>query len=201
MRDFSEFCSQLNEMRTRFHNWDSCERTVALYYLMVGLPFANARFLQNTLERCIAAVITPEAQVIVIKTSKNVLLVLFMKVLERNANDPSFISRLMSEKPQTAVSTLLAHLPLLKPGNREAAASYLTTIRRVLSEFITPYKIYNECVEIMSYVFVHPAFDKDDKKTFKQLLKQVKQMNESVLPDVLKLSDFYYKFDINCVMS
>lgn len=63
MRDFSEFCSQLNEMRARFHSWDSCERTVALYYLMVGLPFANARFLQNTLERCIAAVITPEAQV------------------------------------------------------------------------------------------------------------------------------------------
>lgn len=83
----------------------------------------------------------------------------------------------MSEKPQTAVSTLLAHLPLLRPGNREAAASYLTTIRRVLSEFITPYKIYNECVEIMSYVFVHPAFDKEDKKTFKQLLKQVIAQN------------------------
>lgn len=79
----------------------------------------------------------------------------------------------MSEKPQTAVTTLLAHLPLLKPGNRDAATSYLTTIRRVLSEFMTPYKIYNECVEIMSYVFVHPAFNKEDKKSFKQLLKQV----------------------------
>lgn len=156
MRDFSEFCEQLNEMRLRFHKWDSCERTVALYYLMVGLPFANARFLQNALEHCIATVITPEAQ-----------------VLERNANDPAFISRLLSERPQVAVSLLLAHLPLLQPGNKEAAECYLTTIRRVLSEFITPYKIYNECVEIMSYVFVHPAFDKEDKKSFKQLLKQV----------------------------
>lgn len=59
-------------------------------------------------------------------------------------------------------------------GNTEAASSYLMTIRRVLSEFISPpYKVYNECVEIMSYVFIHPAFNKDDKKTFKQLLKQV----------------------------
>lgn len=156
MRDFSEFCEQLNEMRVRFYKWDSCERTVALYYLMVGLPFANARFLQNALDQCIAAVITPEAQ-----------------VLERNANDPIFISRLMSERPQIAVASLLAHLPLLRPGNKETAETYLTTIRRVLSEFITPYKIYNECVEIMSYVFVHPAFDKEDKKTFKQLLKQI----------------------------
>lgn len=92
----------------------------------------------------------------------------------------------MSEKPQTAVSTLLVHLPLLRPGNREAATSYLITIRRVLSEFMTPYKIYNECVEIMSYVFVHPAFDKDDKKTFKQLLKQVNKQRRSTEVKVKK---------------
>lgn len=36
-----------------------------------------------------------------------------------------------------------------------------------------PYKIYNDCVEIMSYLLVHPAFDKEDKKSFKQLLKQM----------------------------
>lgn len=86
----------------------------------------------------------------------------------------------MSEKPQTAVTTILAHLPLLKPGNRDAATSYLTTIRRVLSEFMTPYKIYNECVEIMSYVFVHPAFNKEDKKSFKQLLKQVNKQHKDI---------------------
>lgn len=71
MRDFSEFCTQLNEMRIRFHSWDNCEKTVALYYLMVGLPFANARFLQNTLEQCIAAVITPEAQVKYLEKQRN----------------------------------------------------------------------------------------------------------------------------------
>ncbi|RZC33399.1 Smaug -like 2, partial [Asbolus verrucosus] len=157
MRDFSEFCEQLHEIRLKFHKWDSCERTVALYYLMVGLPFANARFLQHALEQCTTAASTPEAQ-----------------VLERNANNSVFVARLLMEHPQHALTLLLTHLPLLRPGNKEAANSYLMTIKRVLSEFISPpCKIYNECVEIMSYVFIHPAFDKEDKKTFKHLLKQV----------------------------
>ncbi|KAK9872091.1 hypothetical protein WA026_016136 [Henosepilachna vigintioctopunctata] len=157
MRDFSEFCEQLHDMRLKFHKWDSCERTVALYYLMAGLPFANARFLQHAIERCISAVNTPEAQ-----------------ILEKNANDPCYISNILTEHPQNALSLLLAHLPLLRPGNKETANCYLKTIKKVLSEFMTPpCKIYNECVEIMSYVFVHPAFDKNDKKTFKHLLKQV----------------------------
>lgn len=98
-RDFSEFCEQLHEIRLKFHKWDSCERTVALYYLMAGLPFANARFLQHALEQCIQASNSPEAQ-----------------VLERNANNSAFISRLLTEHPQNALSVLLTHLPLLKPG-------------------------------------------------------------------------------------
>ncbi|XP_044254975.1 protein Smaug homolog 1 [Tribolium madens] len=157
MRDFSEFCEQLHEIRLKFHKWDSCERTVALYYLMTGLPFANARFLQHALEQCIASASTPEAQ-----------------ALERNANNSVFVARLLMEHPQNALGLLLTHLPLLKPGNKEAANSYLVTIRRLLAEFIAPpCKIYNECVEIMSYVFIHPAFDKEDKRGFKHLLKQV----------------------------
>nr|XP_022918879.1 protein Smaug homolog 2 [Onthophagus taurus] len=157
MRDYSEFCEQLNDIRVRFHKWDSCEKTVALYYLMVGLPFANAKFLQHALEQCICAASTPEAQ-----------------VMEHNANDPLFISSLSVERRQVALSAILTHLPLLKPGNKEAADCYLNIIKQVLTEFITPpYKIYNECVEIMSYVFVHPAFNKDDKKSFRQLLRHV----------------------------
>lgn len=90
MRDFMHFCDQLNEMRLRFYKWDSCERTVALYYLMAGLPFANARFLQNCLDQCIQSAITPEAQ-----------------LLERNANDPIYISRLLLQKPQVCVWYIL----------------------------------------------------------------------------------------------
>ncbi|KAI4464002.1 sterile alpha motif domain containing protein 4-related [Holotrichia oblita] len=129
MRDYSEFCEQLNEMRIRFHKWDSCERAVALYYLMVGLPFANAKFLKHALEQCISVANTSEAQ-----------------VLERNANDPAFISNLLSERRQVVLSSLLTHLPLLKPGNKEVADCYLNIIKTVLTEFITPpFKIYNEC--------------------------------------------------------
>ncbi|XP_017777747.1 PREDICTED: protein Smaug homolog 1 [Nicrophorus vespilloides] len=157
MRDLSEFCENLNEMRLRFHKWDSCERTVALYYLMVGLPFSNARFLQHALEQCISQVSTPETV-----------------SLEQNANDAKFVMNLLSERPQTALTMLLTHLPLLRPGKKETSDSYLVVIKKVLAELISPpFKIYNECVEIMSYVFVHPAFGKEDKKSFKQLLKQV----------------------------
>lgn len=157
-RDFSEFYEQLNELRTKFRNWDSCEKTVALYYLMVGLPFANARFLQNALDQLVTTINTAETQ-----------------IMEQNANDPDVIKSFLSENPQSALCLLLNHLPLLRPGNKEAARCYLNTIQRILTEFITPpfKKIYNECVEIMSYVYIHPAFDKDDKTMFKHLLKQV----------------------------
>ncbi|XP_050303672.1 protein Smaug homolog 1 [Anthonomus grandis grandis] len=157
-RDFSEFYEQLNELRMKFRNWDSCEKTVALYYLMVGLPFANARFLQNALDQLVTTINTPDTQ-----------------VMELNANDPEVIRSFLSENPQSALCSLLNHLPLLRPGNKEAAKCYLNTIQRILTEFITPpfKKIYNECVEIMSYVYIHPAFDKEDKTMFKHLLKQV----------------------------
>lgn len=164
MRDFSEFCENLTDIRGKFQKWDSCERTVALYYLMSGLPFANARFLQYTLEHCITSVLNTE-----------------LRTLERNANDIKFISTIQWDRPHTAITRLLAVLPLLKPGNREVADLYLAIIRKVLSELVTlpNSRAYNDCVELMSYVFVHPAFDKDDKKSFKLLLK--KMMNKSGL--------------------
>ncbi|ENN76387.1 hypothetical protein HUJ04_009134 [Dendroctonus ponderosae] len=157
-RDFSEFYDQLNELRTKFRNWDSCEKTVALYYLMVGLPFANAKFLQNALDQLVTTINNKEAQ-----------------VMEQIANDPEVIQKFLSENPQSALCLLLNHLPLLRPGNKDAARCYLSTIQRILTECITPpfKKIYNECVEIMSYVYIHPAFDKEDKTMFKHLLKQV----------------------------
>ncbi|KAF5294257.1 hypothetical protein FQR65_LT10843 [Abscondita terminalis] len=161
MRDLSEFCEQLGEMQRRFCKLDSCERTIALYYLMVGLPFANARFLQRALEEAISKVNTPESQ-----------------TLERNANDPIYISNFLTEAPHVALSKMLSHIPLLRPGNKEALKVYTGTLRRILSEYIAPtYKIYNECVEILSYVFVHPAFGREEKKSFRHLLYHVLQPN------------------------
>ncbi|XP_076250898.1 sterile alpha motif domain containing protein 4 smaug isoform X2 [Rhynchophorus ferrugineus] len=157
-KDFSEFCEHLSELRVKFQKWDSCEKTVALYYLMVGLPFSNAKFLQNALNQLLPSIHTAETQ-----------------TLENNANDPSIINNFLTENPQMALCLLLHHIPLLKPGNRGAAQTYLSIIKRILTECITPpfKKIYNECVELMSYVYIHPAFDKDDKRSFKHLLKQV----------------------------
>ncbi|KAF5290559.1 hypothetical protein FQA39_LY14688 [Lamprigera yunnana] len=159
MRDLSEFCEQLGEMQRRFCKLDSCERTIALYYLMVGLPFANARFLQRALEEAISKVNTAESQ-----------------LLEHNANDPLYVSNFLSEAPHIALSKMLAHIPLLRPGNKEALKVYTGTLRTILSEYIAPtYKIYNECVEILSYVFVHPAFGREEKKSFRHLLYHVLQ--------------------------
>lgn len=158
MESFHEFCENLQEMRMKFQKWDNCERTVALYYLMVGLPFANARFLQHALQHCIIEVQSQETQ-----------------ILERNANDALFIKSLLNERPQIALSVLLSHLPLLQPGNKETVDAYILAIRKVISELSPHYKVYNDCIEIMSYVFIHPAFDKEQKKAFKQILKQILQ--------------------------
>lgn len=158
MRDFSEFFEHLTDIRGKFQKWDSCERTVALYYLMSGLPFANARFLQHTLEHCITSVLNPE-----------------LVALERNANDLNFIINMQWDRPQNALHRLLTLLPLLRPGNRDVADRYLIIIRKVLQEMVSlPHsRADNDCIELMSYVFVHPAFDKEDKKSFKLLLKQM----------------------------
>lgn len=156
-RDFSEFCEQLTDIKQKFYKWDSCEKTVALYYLMVGLPFGNARFLQHALEQCIIAVDSAET-----------------RILEQNANDSNVIFNFLLEQPHAVLSLLLSHLPLLKPGNKEAAKSYLKVIKQILLQSVTPpLKIYNECVEIMSYVYIHPAFSNEDKRSFKHLLKHV----------------------------
>lgn len=156
-RDFSEFCEQLNDIKQKFYKWDSCEKTVALYYLMVGLPFGNARFLQHSLEQCIMAVDSVET-----------------RILEQNANDSTVIFNFLLEQPQAVLSLLLSHLPLLKPGNKEAAKCYLQVIKQILMQSVAPpLKIYNECVEIMSYVYIHPAFTNEDKRSFKHLLKHV----------------------------
>lgn len=114
MENFPEFCEHLHQMRVRFQKWDNCEKTVAIYYLMVGLPFANARLLQHALENCIAEVVSTETL-----------------TLERNANDPIFINSLLHEKPQVALQLLMNHLPLLQPGKRDAVDSYIKAIRKV----------------------------------------------------------------------
>lgn len=159
MENFPEFCENLQQMRLRFQRWDNCEKTVAIYYLMSGLPFANARLLQHALDNCISNIISQETV-----------------VLEKNANDPAFISSILNERPQVALSLLMSHLPLLKPGKKEAVDVYIKAIRKILSEFLTPhYKVFNECVEVMSYVLIHPAFEKEQKKSLKIILKQVLQ--------------------------
>lgn len=157
IHDFNAFCDQLNDIRIKFHKWDSCEKTIGLYYLMAEIPFANARFLHNALEQTVASNLSYENE-----------------EFEKNANDYKFINNFLLEQPQIALSLILDHLPLLKPGNKEAADSFLKTIRKVLSEFmVPPLKFQNECVEIMSYVYIHPAFSHEDKTSLKNLVKGV----------------------------
>lgn len=55
---------------------------------------------------------------------------------------------------------------------------YINPLFQILTEFLTtPYKTFNECVELMSYVFIHPAFEKEQKKAFKNILKQILHRN------------------------
>ncbi|CAH1993604.1 unnamed protein product [Acanthoscelides obtectus] len=154
IRGFSEFCDELNEIRLKFHKWDTCEKTVGIYYLLLGLPFANARFIQNALEQYINRMQCHEAQ-----------------VLEANANDTNFLSSCLAKSPQLALSLILTHLPLLRPGNKEAADCYLKIITHLMTESLS--SVGNEFVDIFSYLFIHPAFTEENKKSSKDMLKQM----------------------------
>nr|CAH7737201.1 unnamed protein product [Callosobruchus chinensis] len=154
IRNFTEFCDELNDIRLKFHKWDSCEKTVGIYYLLSGLPFANARFIQNALEQYINTIRCHEVQ-----------------VLEANANDTNFLSNCFSKSPQLALSLVITHLPLLRPGNSAAAECYLKIITHLLTESLS--SVHNEFIEMFSYLYIHPAFTDENKKSFKNMLKQM----------------------------
>lgn len=60
------------------------------------------------------------------------MLTIYYKIIY-NINLIGFVSGLLSESKEVAMTQLLLHLPLLRPGNREAKHCYLAVVPIMLN--------------------------------------------------------------------
>lgn len=97
-----------------------------------------------------------------------------------------FINRLSGESKETAVSQLLSHLPLLRPGNEEAKVQYLELIPKILAHSIRHSVHIEESRQLLSYSLIHPAISNDDRLSLTQWLRQLEERihNSPVYPPV-----------------
>jgi len=65
---------------------------------------------------------------------------------------------------ENALTQLLAHLPLLNPGNAEARREYMTLLPKVLLSSIEELDYLDQCRQLLSLALVHPAFPHDDRE-------------------------------------
>lgn len=86
---------------------------------------------------------------------------------------PGYINGLSNESKESAVSHLLSHLPLLRPGNREAKDRYLGLIPKILAHSIRHGVHIEESRQLLSYSLIHPAIPNEDRLTLTQWLRQL----------------------------
>ncbi|KAG8198167.1 hypothetical protein JTE90_006917 [Oedothorax gibbosus] len=156
MKSSHHFRDQLSVMSGWFEQWNRCEQTVALFSLVKKIEPAHARFLALVLEQSASQSPT-------------------LHTRDEEANDPGYINALSTESKETAVSQLLSHLPLLRPGNREAKDSYLALIPKILAHSIRHGVHIEESRQLLSYSLIHPAISSDDRLTLTQWLRQLEE--------------------------
>lgn len=91
---------------------------------------------------------------------------------------PVFISGLCNESKDYAVNQLLAHLPLLRPGNNEAKAEYLNIIPKILQHSIENGIHIEESRQLLSYSLIHPAINSDERSQFTLWLGHLDKLEE-----------------------
>jgi len=74
-----------------------------------------------------------------------------------------FISSLPAES-DAAIAQLLLHVPLLRPGNNETKARYVTVIHKVLSHTVETGAHIDKARQLLSYSLIHPAFSGEDRR-------------------------------------
>jgi hypothetical protein len=74
-----------------------------------------------------------------------------------------FVSSLPAES-DAAIAQLLLHIPLLRPGNNETKARYVTVIHKVLSHTIETGAHIDKARQLLSYSLIHPAFNGEDRR-------------------------------------
>lgn len=61
------------------------------------------------------------------------------------------------------MALLLAHLPLLQPGNAAAKAEYMKRLQKILAYAIESNRCVEESRQLLSYALIHPATTLDDR--------------------------------------
>ena len=74
-----------------------------------------------------------------------------------------FVSSLPAES-DAAIAQLLLHVPLLRPGNNETKARYVSVIHKVLSHTIETGAHIDKARQLLSYSLIHPAFSGEDRR-------------------------------------
>ncbi|KAM4752082.1 protein Smaug homolog 2 isoform 3-T4 [Cyanocitta cristata] len=138
------FRDQVGIVAGWFRGWSECEQTVALLALLKRVTRTQARFLQLCLEHSLAD--CPD-----------------IHLLEAEANSAAAISQWPQEPAEAAVALLLAHLPLLQPGNAAAKAEYMKRLQKVLADAIESNRCVEESRQLLSYALIHPATTADDR--------------------------------------
>ena len=87
----------------------------------------------------------------------------------------AYIAGLCNESKESAVASLLACLPLLKPGNMEVKAEYLQILPKILSHSIDNGCHIEESRQLLSYSLIHPAMSASERAQFKSWLSHLEE--------------------------
>uniref|UniRef100_A0A8C4SNF3 Protein Smaug homolog 1 n=1 Tax=Erpetoichthys calabaricus TaxID=27687 RepID=A0A8C4SNF3_ERPCA len=138
------FRDQVGVLASWFKGWNECEQTVTLLSLLKRVSRTQARFLQLCLEHSLADCAE-------------------LLLLESEANNPALISQWKVEPKDRAIALILAHLPLLKPGNEDAKSEYMRLLPKILAHSIDHGCHLDESRQLLSYALIHPATSLEDR--------------------------------------
>lgn len=164
------FNEQVNQLTRVFSQWNECEQTVVLYALLRRIPAVQARFLAQAVEHSLHSVSELDTK-------------------EINANNPTYITSLMSESTEIAINQLLTHLLLLRPGNIECKQSYLLAIPELVSHCVSTGQFTEQTQQLLSYTLIHPAITNHDRRSLTQWLRHLENRISGTSP-ITGLEDY-----------
>ena len=90
------------------------------------------------------------------------------------------MSSLHSQNEEQALTQLLAHLPLLNPGNVEARREYMKLLPKVMLGSSEELDYLDQCRQLLSLALVHPAFPHEDREALTYWLSQLDRKQKNI---------------------
>lgn len=205
------FCEQVGTVTSLFEQWNDCERTVVLYALLKRVPYANLKFLQLSIEYNIAQNYNSQSKLQMLENNSNnaVFLTKLINTYKNfKCNEPQIqkesviyetsaangIKKSNSliyldnfgkyDKKEDVLNDILTYLPLLKPGNDDAKAVFLSLIPCAVDDSVRQLIPMELVQQILSYLLIHPAISNDDRRSLSQWLRHLEDhMSLSYVPN------------------